>query len=94
MNAEMLTDLLKAYHFLCCIGCCEYQLCKACCNETQLHKTIDAFPRSQAIGIESEVVFDISKGGFYLPSLPIIRYDLGYLKRQVCRKDTEIPIRF
>ena len=81
MNAEMLTDLLNTQPFLRCVGCCEYQLCEACRDETELDEPIDAFPRFGAIGIESEVLFDISKGSFYLPSLSIILYNLGYLKR-------------
>ena len=64
MNTEILTDLLNTYPFLRHVGCCEYQLCKTCCDETQLHKAIDTFPRFQAIGIESEVLFGVSKGGF------------------------------
>ena len=94
MNTEILTDLLNTYPFLRHVGCCEYQLCKTCCDETQLHKAIDTFPRFQAIGIESEVLFGVSKGGFYLPPLSIILDDLRDFKRQVCCKDAEIPIRF
>ena len=83
MNAEMLTDFLNTYHFLRCVACCEYQLRQACCDATELNKPIDALARLQAIGIEAEVLFGISKGGFYVPPLAIVCHDLGYLKRQI-----------
>ena len=94
MNAEMLTDFLNTYPFFFGIRGCEYQLRETRCDETQLNEPIDALARFQAISIKAEVLFDISKGSFYLPPLPIILYDLGYLKRQICCKDAEIPIRF
>ena len=94
MNTEMLTNLLNTYLFLRRIALGEYQLRETCCNETQLDEPIDAFPRFQTIGIEAEVLFDIPKNCFYLPPLSIVFDDLRDLKRQVCCKDAEIPIRF
>ena len=94
MNAEMLTDLLNTYLFLRCVACCEYQLRETSCDETELNAPIDALARFAAIGIKSEVLFGISKGSFDLPPLPIVFNDLGYLKRQICCKDAEIPIGF
>ena len=94
MNVEMTTDLLNTDPFLRRLGCCEYQLRQTCCEETQLHEPIDTFPRFDAIGIEAEVLFGISKGRFDLPPLSVILDNLGYLKRQVRCKDAEIPIRF
>ena len=94
MNTEMLTDLLNTYPFFLGLRGCEYQLREGRCDETQLHKAIDAFPRFQPVSIEAEVLFSISKGCFYLPPLSIVFDDLLDSKRQVCCKDAEIPIRF
>ena len=55
---------------------------------------VDAFPSFQAIGIEPEVLFSISKGCFYVPPLAIVCGDLRYLKRQIRCEDAEILIRF
>ena len=94
MNAEGLTDLLNTYPFLRGSAGCEYQLCKACGDETELDEPIDAFPRLDAIRIVSEVLFGVPKGCFYLPSLLIIRKNVQDLKRQICGKDAKILIRF
>ena len=94
MNAKMLADFLNTYRFLRCVWCCEYQLRQTRCDETQLNKPIDAFPRFDAIGIEAEVLFGISKRRFYLPPLSVVFDDLRNLKRQICCKDAEVPIRF
>ena len=69
MNTEMLTDCLNTYPFLLSIKGCKYQLRKTRCDATQFNEQIDVFPRFQAIGIEAEVRFGISKGGFYVPPL-------------------------
>ena len=61
MNVEMFTDLLNTYLFLRRITACEYQLRETCGNETQLDEPIDAFARFQAVGIETEVLFGISR---------------------------------
>ena len=81
MNVEMFTDLLNTYLFLHGIARREYEFRETCCNKTQLDEPIDAFARFQAIGIKAEVLFRVPKGSFYLPSLPIVFNDLGYLKR-------------
>ncbi len=79
MNTEVFTDLLNTYLFLRSIACRKYQLCKTCCNETQLDESIDAFSRFQAIGIKTEVLFCIPKSCFYLPSLLIVCDDGMFL---------------
>ena len=61
----------------------EEQLRQRSCNETQLHKPIDAFTRLDLIRIETEVLLRISKRCFYLPSLSVVFNDLRYLQRQV-----------
>ena len=76
MNVEMFTDLLNSYLFLRSLACREYQLREARCDETELDEPIDAFARFQAIGIEPEVLFCVSEGGFNLPPLPIVFDDL------------------
>ena len=95
MDAEFLADLLNSDG--CRFPrnrCCEYQLRQTRSNETQLHEPIDASAGLNPIGIKPEMLLDISKGSFYLPPLPIVFKDFGYLERHVCCKDTEISIRF
>ena len=72
----------------------EDQLRQRGCDETQLHEAIDAFAGLDPIGIKPEMLLGISEGSFYLLSLSVVFNDLGYLKRHVCCKDAEIPIRF
>lgn len=94
MNVEMFTDLLNTSLFSQRIGPREYEFRETCGKKTELDEPINAFPRFQAIRVKSEVLFCVSKGGFYLPPLTIVFDDLRDLKRQVCCKDAEIPIRF
>lgn len=95
MNTEMLADLFDAEAIR---GIPrsdpEDQLRQQSRNETQLHEPIDAFAGFDLIRINPEVLLDISKKRFDLPSLPVVFNDLRDLKRHVCCKDTEIPIRF
>ena len=95
MNAEALTQPSLTFRGSSSgLRCREYQLRETCCDETQLHETIDAFPGSDLIGIEAKVLLGIPEDGFNLPAALIVFEDPGYLKRHIRCKDTEIPIRF
>lgn len=93
MNAEALTKRLNAQIFR-CSHCCPYEFCQTTSDETEHNKSVDAFSGFDLIFVKPKVLFDIPKGGFNLPSVPIVSYNLFYFQCQIGCEHTEIAIRF